>query len=129
MNFVQELLNKTGKDKILILLLAGIIMLVIAIPSQDSSDSAALSTEYEGSIDESAIEAKLKRCLSKVEGVGDVDVIVTYESDGKTAAGVIIVARGGDNGTVAAKVTNAVEALLGLPAHKIKVLKMLEGDS
>jgi stage III sporulation protein AG len=37
---------------------------------------------------------------------------------------VIIVAKGGDNGTVVTQITEAVEALLGLPAHKIKVLKM-----
>jgi stage III sporulation protein AG len=59
-----------------------------------------------------------------VKDVGEADVIVTYESDGKTVCGVIIVAKGGDNGTVVTQITEAVEALLGLPAHKIKVLKM-----
>lgn len=38
--------------------------------------------------------------------------------------GIMIVAQGGDNKTVAANLTSAVEALLGVPAHKIKVLKM-----
>lgn len=38
--------------------------------------------------------------------------------------GIMIVAQGGGDKTVAANLTSAVEALLGVPAHKIKVLKM-----
>lgn len=127
MNLSVKFLNKIGKDKILILLLIGIIMLVISIPTSKKSSSVNLYNgfDYTADEEESCLETKLKRCLSKVEGVGEVDVIVTYESDGKTAEGVIIVAKGGDNGTVVTQITDAVEALLGLPAHKIKVLKML----
>lgn len=125
MNVLSKLLNKFGKDKILIILLIGIIMLVISIPTSGTTGvvSSIGVTDVSGG-DESEIEAKLKRCLSKVKDVGEADVIVTYESDGKTVCGVIIVAKGGDNGTVVTQITEAVEALLGLPAHKIKVLKM-----
>ena len=35
-----------------------------------------------------------------------------------------IVAKGGGDGNVCADITAAAEALLGVPAHKIKVLKM-----
>lgn len=38
--------------------------------------------------------------------------------------GVVIVAKGGGDGKVAAAITAAIEALLDIPAHKIKVLKM-----
>jgi stage III sporulation protein AG len=124
-NILSKLLNKFGRDKILIILLIGIIMLVISIPTSGTTSSVTSIgiTDSSGG-DESEIEAKLKRCLSKVKDVGEADVIVTYESDGKTVCGVIIVAKGGDNGTVVTQITEAVEALLGLPAHKIKVLKM-----
>jgi stage III sporulation protein AG len=124
-NILSKLLNKPGRDKILIILLIGIIMLVISIPTSGTTSSVTSIgiTDSSGG-DESEIEAKLKRCLSKVKDVGEADVIVTYESDGKTVCGVIIVAKGGDNGTVVTQITEAVEALLGLPAHKIKVLKM-----
>lgn len=128
MNILGNFLNKTGKDKILILLLVGIILLVISIPTSKKSSSSLSSSGYDSILtdsEQSDLEGKLKRCLSKVEGVGDVDVIVTYDSGGKTPEGVIIVAKGGDNGTVATEITNAIEALLGLPAHKIKVLKMI----
>ena len=128
MNILGDFLNKTGKDKILILLLVGIILLVISIPTSKKSSSSLSSSGYDSILtdsEQSDLEGKLKRCLAKVEGVGDVDVIVTYDSGGKTPEGVIIVAKGEDNGTVATEITNAIEALLGLPAHKIKVLKMI----
>ncbi|MDO5403149.1 MAG: stage III sporulation protein AG, partial [Eubacteriales bacterium] len=38
--------------------------------------------------------------------------------------GVIIVAQGGGDGVIAANITSAVESLLGVPVHKVKVLKM-----
>ena len=38
--------------------------------------------------------------------------------------GVMIVAQGGGDGVIAANITSAVESLLGVPVHKIKVLKM-----
>ena len=38
--------------------------------------------------------------------------------------GIVIVAKGGGDGNVCADITAAAEALLGVPAHKIKVLKM-----
>ena len=37
---------------------------------------------------------------------------------------IVIVAQGGDNGSVVSNITSALEALLGIPVHKIKVLKM-----
>jgi len=41
--------------------------------------------------------------------------------------GVIIVMEGGDNSFVVSAVTEAVQALFPLEAHKIKVLKMEDG--
>ncbi len=70
------------------------------------------------------IEEKLKNILSKVEGVGEVNVMVKINED-ESIEGVIVVAGGGGNGTVSASITSAIEALLGIPAHKIKVLKMV----
>lgn len=41
-------------------------------------------------------------------------------------SGIIISAQGGGSPTVKAEITEAMEALFGLPAHKIKVLKRVE---
>ena len=60
-----------------------------------------------------------------MDGVGKVNVMVTLENTDDTAiGGVVIVAQGGDNGSVVSNSTSALEALLGIPVHKIKVLKM-----
>lgn len=183
-------LNKSGKEKITIVVLIGVLLLVISLPTKknstgndtDSLNSAtgqntALSsndtTDYED-----YIETKLKNILAQVEGVGKVNVVVTLKSTSEKilatdeeyaqeqleetdssggsrsssttsgsstnifydtsqgsqpyvklenmpeVEGIIIVAQGGGDGTVASNITSAVEALLGVPAHKIKVLKM-----
>ena len=39
--------------------------------------------------------------------------------------GVLVLAQGGDNAVVAARITEAVVALFGIEAHKIKVMKMM----
>ena len=41
-------------------------------------------------------------------------------------SGIVISAQGGGNPTVQAEISAAMEALFGLPAHKIKVLKRVE---
>ena len=37
--------------------------------------------------------------------------------------GVIVIAEGGDNAVVARNITEAVQALFGVEAHKIKIMK------
>ena len=39
--------------------------------------------------------------------------------------GVLVLAQGGDNAVVSANITEAVMALFGIEAHKIKVMKMM----
>lgn len=140
-DFIEKILNKKGKEKILIVLLIGILLMVIAIPVKDESKN---NNSFVGSQDTNSdmytnwlkdynsditsystfIEEKLKNILSKVEGVGEVNVMVKINED-ESIEGVIVVAGGGGNGTVSASITSAIEALLGIPAHKIKVLKMV----
>lgn len=182
--------NKSGKEKITIVVLIGILLLVISLPvSQDStkeksdstSDTAAnqnTGVSSDTSNYEEYLEEKIENALRKVEGVGDVSVVITlkntsekiiaadtdssesvitetdsaggvrstteksnsntniyYDTDSGSSPyitkenmpeveGVVIVAKGGGDGTVCANITSAVEALLGVPTHKIKVLKM-----
>ena len=140
-DFIEKILNKKGKEKILIVLLIGILLMVIAIPIKDESKN---NNSFVGSQDTNSdmytnwlkdynsditsystfIEEKLKNILSKVECVGEVNVMVKINED-ESIEGVIVVAGGGGNGTVSASITSAIEALLGIPAHKIKVLKMV----
>lgn len=182
-----RILNKSAKEKITIVILTGILLLVISLPSgsqkiSDTADNAgeksteALSQNTQSY--ETVLEEKLEKVLKKVEGVGDVNVVITLKNtsekiiasdsdysesviaetdssggvrsttqkSGSTSniyydtqdgslpyitkenmpevEGVVIVAKGGGDGTVCTNITAAAEALLGVPAHKIKVLKM-----
>lgn len=185
----DNLLNKFGKEKITIVVLIGILLMVISLPSGSKKNSqTSNSTKIEGaqtvqnsytfSEYEQYLENKLKNALDKVDGVGEVCVIVSLESTGKKilatddeanmeqkeesdgtgnksvsvnnsskstniyyetqngeqpyvtsenmpeVKGIVIVAKGGGDGKVASEITLAVEALLDVPTHKIKVLKM-----
>ncbi|WP_346910386.1 stage III sporulation protein AG [Faecalicatena orotica] len=178
------------KNQLLILLLVGILLVVIAIPTPDKkknagdSDSAAsVGTADNGYPDtseeyEEYLENRVARALEYVEGVGKTEVMITLKSSGqkiiekdqqqssqktdeedssggtrtvqdnssdKTSiyeqgadgsqspyvskemtpeiAGVIVIADGGDNAVVVQNITEAIQALFGVEAHKIKIMK------
>ena len=183
----EKIQNKSGKEKITIVVLTGILLLVISLPTGSKSGQTETNentqTRQTGLSEsaksyETVLEEKLEKALKKVEGVGEVSVVITLkntsekiiaadsdysesviqESDsaggvrsttqqsGSTSniyydtqegsepyvtkenmpevEGIVIVAKGGGDGNVCADITAAAEALPGVPAHKIKVLKM-----
>ncbi|MCD8103747.1 MAG: stage III sporulation protein AG [Lachnospiraceae bacterium] len=186
-------LKNEKKDQIVILLLFGILLVVIAWPSgSESADGSGEQTtageesgntadESDGAdnADEAAkLEARLEEILSQVEGVGEVQTMITLKSDGRKVVekdteqtqskeesvqseesslaeqssasestiyekdssgnetpyvteelspeilGVLVIAQGADSASVTAEITEAVMALFGIEAHKIKVMKM-----
>ena len=181
-----EKIKSCKKEQILILFLAGILLLVIAMPSGNSSIQTKVTQEKEtitleqDSTEDTAgkLEQKLQRILAKVEGIGRTEVMITLKSDGKRIvekdgektesreesqqegsssdsrqtstgentvyqkdndgneipyvmenlepeiAGVLVVAQGADNPVTVSEITDAVMALFGVEAHKIKVMKM-----
>ena len=181
--------KKLKKDQWLILFLAGILLLVIAIPTNCGGDretdggSSAADTVQSASDSSSAdyeeqLEQRLANALSSMDGVGKVQVMITFRDSGEAVVekdtsyssqeqtaesaegevtensqtessettvyssdsddgapfvskqnlpaieGVLVVAEGGGNQAVAANICEAVEALFGLEAHKIKVVEM-----
>ena len=125
--FFTGLLNKTRKDKIFIVILAGILMMVIAMPTKSSSAKSyttgpVISTgseDYEKNLGE-----ELQQMLENTDGVGKVKVLVKT-NDTKEVTGVLVVCEGGDDKNLVAYITDAINGLLGVPVHKIKVMKML----
>ena len=113
--FFTGLLNKTRKDKIFIVILAGILMMVIAMPTKSSSAKSytsgpvisSNSDDYEKNLGE-----ELQQMLENTDGVGKVKVLLKTTDD-KEVIGV-------------AYITDAINGLLGVPVHKIKVMKMSE---
>jgi stage III sporulation protein AG len=185
-DFFHTFLNKSDKQKITIVVLIGILLLVISLPTKKGTSgtgntetpSTQAATAESSQNYEEYLENKLDEILAKVDGVGKVNVVVTLKSteekviasDGSYSEntvnetdssggvrssseksssstniyhdtssgnepfvtmenmpeveGIIVVAQGGGDGTIASNITSAVEALLDVPAHKIKVLKM-----
>ena len=174
------------KNQLIILLLTGILLLVIVVPlpenaDQDSADPVTASAQEgnEGSQKyEEYLEKRTEETLRHVEGVGEVEVMITLRSTGqkivekdqqsssqsteetdstggtrsteesssdKTSVyeqgtdgsqipyvtkeispeveGVVVIADGGDNAVVVRNITEAVQALFGVEAHKIKIMK------
>ena len=186
------------KDNLLILLLAGVLLVVIALPTEKSGPSAPADTDAEdqagvasGMTGEgggfsgteeyaASLEKKLENTLSRISGVGRVQVMITlnateelvvekdqqtqssstaeedsqggsrtshqlsrsentvYHSSGSNepyvvktllprVEGVVVVAQGAGTGTVNRNITDVVQALFDVEAHKVKVVKMDEG--
>ncbi len=84
----------------------------------DSSPSADLSEE-----------SRLCRILSDIEGAGKVTVMITYyesernKDDIKQAKGAVITSDGAGDISVKNALSEAVQAALDLPAHKVRVYK------
>ena len=102
------------KSKWMLLLVAGVLLMVIALPTSTNAD-----TEDKYALDE---ELRLKTILEQMESVGDVKVMITYR-DSKTVEGVVVIADGAENMVVVQDITGVVQALFDVDSHKIKVMK------
>lgn len=189
------------RDNFIILVLAGILLIIIALPVKDKTNSAdnsghsnsargetqpqdASSRESEtketdtDQVYAASLEARLTESLSQVAGVGKVKVMITlkssqelvvekeqpvsrsttnesdfqggsritsqseteentvYRTDGSLSEpyviktlppqieGVLVVAEGAGSGTVNRTIVDIIQALFGVEAHKVQVVKM-----
>ncbi len=178
-------LKQMKTESWLLLLLAGVLLLVIALPTKKSEAPSVPVTEEAGkdTAQEYAgkLEKRVEELLSGMEGVGRAEVMITVESGGEAVlqtdasleqkttketdsaggyglteeksqssqtvltgsgdspyvtkelcprvTGIVIAADGGGDAAVKAEISEAMEALFGLPAHKIKVLKRVKEES
>ena len=83
----ENILNKSGKDKILIVILAGIrLLMVISIPVKDRQTVSENTTSNQESGEatqkmyEEYVEKRLEDTLSDVEGAGKVKVMVSLKN-------------------------------------------------
>lgn len=143
------------KENFLVLLLLGVLLLVAAWPVEKNSRSAGTGTKSSMTdsalsfldYGESAnmedtretyvvsLEHSLEELLSTMEGVGENKVMITlkpstrntYYSFASTMEieGVVVCAKGAANGKVAKNISEVIQALFGLEAHKIKIAKMI----
>ncbi len=143
---LQSLLQ-INKEKMILLFCAGLLLFVLALPleKEEKTESTEILVNY-GNADnakeettescEEMLELRVQNILQGVEGVGEVEVMVALKGEETVSMfdeepvqevlGIIISADGGGSSIVKAEISEAMEALFGLPSHKIKVLKRVK---
>ena len=122
---------KEKGSKYIVFALVGLLILVMCIPTGSNS---ILLEEEKTQVQGGELETQLEQVLSAMEGVGDVQVMITTEEDtdsifgtrskGEKVCGVVVVAQGAGNATVNARISDAVKALFSIDVHKISIVKM-----
>ena len=130
---------KEKGNKYLVYILVGVLILVVLFPT-DSASKTEKEMVTQENVTDGELEGQLKRVLSAMEGVGEVEVMITTQSnqaslfssenDSRSVCGVVVVAEGAGVPTVNARISEAVKALFSVDAHKISIVKMRsqEGD-
>ena len=116
-NIIKKYSHKEQKNLLFIVLLIGILLVVVAIPTKDSSmrESTKEATE---------VESRVEAVLEKMQGVGKVHVMITFQDGGqRQVEGIVIIAEGGDNPVVVRNISEVIQALFDVESHKIKVIK------
>lgn len=129
-NIIKSIMG--NRNNLFILALLGILVLVLAIPTEKKTDSGmSLKTNEEA--DGEQLEERLERILKHTEGVGEVWVMITEAEETKdfaeknetgTVEGVVVVAQGAEDPAVKKKIQDIVVALFPIEVHKIEIVKM-----
>ena len=96
--------------------------MLVAMPSSKGKESiSVVGDNLIGSESVTDEENRLKNILSKIDGVGKVDVMISPEN-----TGVVIVAEAAGNPVVEENIYESVLVLYDIEMHKIKIVKMSE---
>ena len=101
---------------ITILLIVSVGILALSILT-DSSDGRKQIMDLDGGSEE-----QLCRVLSSIEGVGDVEVMVQYDTE-DNVSGVIVIAEGGSDPVIANNLTQGVSTLFNIPVSNVIVFE------
>jgi len=135
-NFFVNMFKKLKSIKhieIILAVLFGLIILLVYFSSAFSNDNSINKNNYENASTVSAyiaeVEDKLANILSKINGAGNVTVMIMVEKETEldtailpNISSVIVVAGGANNVWVKLEIIKAIEALLKLSASNIEVL-------
>ena len=113
---MKNLWNLENKKPWMIFLLAGLLLAVVAIPTGQSNGAGENLAIGE--------ESRLQAILERLEGTGEVSVMITYQTPKEEKIeGIVIISSGGENSLVRKNITEVVQALFDVESHKIKVIK------
>lgn len=104
---------KINKQQLLVMLCIGILLLVIAIPTENHSASGIPSDSH---------ERRLEYILSQIEGIGEVHVMISTDNRDEVQ-GIAVTAQGANQAVITKEIVEVVRALFDVEMHKIKVIK------
>lgn len=110
------------KNQWVVVLLIGILLLVIAIPTNKKNDTAwglESVSEEESATD---LEKRLEQLLGNMQNVGEVHVMMTFQEE-HIVEGIVVIAEGGKDPVVVREITGVLQALFEVDSHKIKVIE------
>lgn len=136
-------LFKSEKSVKIILISGAAIIILIALSglsgrtnTSETSELFNYNRQYEYEV---ALEERLAKILSEIEGIGNINIMITLDSseenqfqkNGSTPSrittpeirGVIVVCDGGDNILIREKVINAVSGAFGISTTRVSVIK------
>lgn len=141
-NEIKELFRSEKSIKIIIIAGAVIILLIAfsGLSSVKGENSVSGLFNYEKQAEyEEALEIKLGKVLSEIDGIGNMSIMITLDSSEENAyeksnyeptciitpkvRGVIVVCDGGDDIVIKEKVINAVSGAFGISTTRISVIK------
>lgn len=104
------------KNQWWIVLLVGVLLIIVATPTKrdtETTEHLYVSTD---------IEERLEELLGNMKNVGRVRTMITTKSNGDIE-GIVVLAEGAGNAVVIRNITEVVQALFHVDAHKIKVIE------
>lgn len=133
---------KDGKLKNIILICGILGVALIFLSTLSGFEQEEKVVEYSVEEYKTQMEDSIKTILSKIEGVGQVEVLLTIESSTEGVylennstktkeiepiiRGVVVVCQGGDDPVVVEKVLNAVTKALNVSSAKVCITKLNE---
>ncbi len=119
---INILKTLSKKNTWMILLLVGVLLVVIAIPTKTEPKKSTLDIYSANNQNETVMEKRLENLLRQMHGVGEVHTMITYRDD-EQVEGIVIIADGGRDAVTVRNITEVVRALFDVDSHKIKVIE------
>jgi len=125
-----EDMKKIGIKNLVLIMIAGILLLMCTIPSKmygrnKDNEEDKVTDNIASVTPVPDDEIRLEELLSQVEGAGKTEVMIVYQNDIRTEIeGIVVVTEGAAKSYVVQYISDAAEALFGIPKHKIIVLPM-----
>ncbi|SES87298.1 hypothetical protein [[Clostridium] polysaccharolyticum] len=96
----------------------------VALKDNTSQQTSNSQTDAKGGTRTESDTSKSEETVMSQSGQGETSPYVIKELEPEVE-GVLVIARGGDNAKIINEINGAVQVLFHVPAHKIKVMKMI----